>query len=571
MGGLDCQSCSADQFCYVSGCFATGGGSSGGGSDMGGGGGGTAAGGGGGTGNADVELSAVRAAADVDGGAVSLPVDGVLVTYVKPLVVDAGASDPAGFFVQSSAMGPALFVAVDATSVMGGPLAVGDSVRFVVTGLTKNGGVRTATGISGLMKSSSGNPVSGLNREVSAIDFSQAGAIDAYESGLVTLSGTVGGSSASAGSGYRGIPFGTASSPVAADGGFVVQLRLPWALANAQDLTPGCAATLGPVPMWRFNARAQPSAFANSEVTQVACPAPKVSFARATAATSVLVGLDRNVAPASVLAGDFTIGGAGTLNVSMAALTAPRQVTLTTAPQTPGASYTVTAGGITDTRGTAVDAMFASAMFTGFSPDGGMDAGTPDAGHPDAGSCALTNLVISQVKSRGTDGGNDELVELYNPTGAAVTLDNTWVLTARSSTSSTYTGRWIGAGATLAAHAHYLVAGTSYFGPPAADAPLTSGITDTTSLVLAHGGATIDAVCFGAPTDMFDAGYICEGAPANNLPHDNSGAGMSNTDVSIERLPGGALGNCTDTNNNAADFVSRAPSYPHDLASPPVP
>src|SRR5581483_5110748 len=148
---MACQTCSADEFCYVSGCFASGGGS-GGGTDLGGGGGGTSAGGGGGTGNADVELAAVRAAADSDAGAVSLPVDGVLVTYLKPLVADAGASDPPGFFVQSSAMGPALFVAVDATSVPGGPLAVGDSVTFVVTGLTRNGGVRTATAISGLTK-----------------------------------------------------------------------------------------------------------------------------------------------------------------------------------------------------------------------------------------------------------------------------------------------------------------------------------------------------------------------------------------------------------------------------------
>jgi hypothetical protein len=44
----------------------------------------------------DAELAAVRAAADADAGAVMLPVDGALVTYLKPLVPDAGATDPAG-------------------------------------------------------------------------------------------------------------------------------------------------------------------------------------------------------------------------------------------------------------------------------------------------------------------------------------------------------------------------------------------------------------------------------------------------------------------------------------------
>jgi hypothetical protein len=574
--GTACQSCSAGQTCFVSGCFS---------SDSGQGGGG--AGGGG----ADVngELEAIRLAADTDAGQVSLPIDGALVTYLKPLVVDAGASDPAGFFVQSSQQGPALFVAIDATQIAGGPLAVGDNVSFVVTALTKNGGVRTATAVSSLVKSSSGSPVTGLNQAASAVDFGAPGAIDDYESELITTSGTVVANSSSAGSGFRGIPFSTTGSPSAADGGFVVQLRLPWALANQEDLTPGCTATLGPTPMWRFNARAQPSAFAASEVQQVSCPAPKVSFARATAPTAVLVGFDRNVQSTSVSAGDFTIAGAGALNVSAATMTTSRQVTLTTDAQTPGAQYSVSITGILDTRGTSIDSAAATAMFVGYSaPDGGMDggsngtdagvpdAGTTDAGSSDAGTCTLTYVVISQVKSRGAGGASDEFVELYNPTDAGVTLDSTWSLTVRSSASSSYSPRWSGTGQVMPARGHLLIGGSAYAGSVTVDGTLSSGITDEGSLVLSHNGTGVDALCYAFPNDagmlfVFDSSYTCEGLPANNQPHDNTIAGMSNSDVSLERRPGLMLGNCIDTNSNAADFTSLPAAVPHDLASSPTP
>ncbi len=242
------------------GTASSGGGTAalGGGSSAGGGAGAT----GGGTGDVSSQIAAVRAAADADAGTVTLAIDGVLVSYLKPIEPDAGASDPAGFFVQSVQAGPALFVAVDPSTVSGGPLKVGDTVSFTVTGVTKNGGVRTATGITGLSKSSSGSPTTGLTQAISAVDFSAAGAVDGYESELITVSGTIMGFEGSSGSGYRGIPLSTAGTPYAADGGFFEQARLPVALQANEDLTAGCTVSIGPTPLWRFNARAQPdSAF----------------------------------------------------------------------------------------------------------------------------------------------------------------------------------------------------------------------------------------------------------------------------------------------------------------------
>jgi hypothetical protein len=46
---------------------------------------------------------------------------------------------------------------------------------------------------------------------------------------------------------------------------------------------------------------------------------------------------------------------------------------------------------------------------------------------------------------------------------------------------------------------------------------------------------------------------------------------MAGTDASIERKPGGAGGNCTDTGDNASDFTAQTPATPMSTASPPTP
>ena len=84
----------------------------------------------------------------------------------------------------------------------------------------------------------------------------------------------------------------------------------------------------------------------------------------------------------------------------------------------------------------------------------------------------------------------------------------------------------------------------------------------------------VDVVCYAY--DAFTSGllgnfidpFTCAGTPANN-PHDDSNG--TNMDISLERRPGGALGNCTDTMNNAYDFIQQMPADPADLASPPAP
>src|SRR5450432_3485643 len=81
-----------------------------------------------------LQILAVKnaAPATADGGevpsAVSLPIDHAFVTYVRPAV----STDPAGFFLQAEQTGPAVFVAIDPSTLSTTP-APGDDVSMTVT------------------------------------------------------------------------------------------------------------------------------------------------------------------------------------------------------------------------------------------------------------------------------------------------------------------------------------------------------------------------------------------------------------------------------------------------------
>jgi cysteine-rich repeat protein len=190
------------------------------------------------------------------------------------------------------------------------------------------------------------------------------------------------------------------------------------------------------------------------------------------------------------------------------------------------------------------------------------------------GACTATNLLISEIRSRGAGGAGDEFIELYNPTAAAVALNNTWKVEGRSNAAGSYTSRWTGSGKTIPAHGHFLIASAGYTQMPTADEALSTGITDATSVRLTHSGTVVDAVCYAfdaASAASYTAAgstYTCEGTPVSTNPHPTS---ASNTDASIERKPGGAGGNCSDTGDNAADFAVLMPANPQNSQSPPTP
>jgi hypothetical protein len=180
-------------------------------------------------------------------------------------------------------------------------------------------------------------------------------------------------------------------------------------------------------------------------------------------------------------------------------------------------------------------------------------------------SCAANDgvLLISELRTRGPAGGSDDFVELYNPGSVAVTLTSSWTIESRSTTSAGYTVRFTGSGQSVGPGRHFLVGGSAYVGPPTKDASLTTGITDEASVLVRNGGAVVDAVCFSC-SGTFST-HTCEGTKFTKMGCTND------VDASIERKPGGNLGNCIDTDDNSVDFAAIAPSLPQNLASPAVP
>lgn len=175
--------------------------------------------------------------------------------------------------------------------------------------------------------------------------------------------------------------------------------------------------------------------------------------------------------------------------------------------------------------------------------------------------CNLTNLILSEVKWRGTLGAQDDFVEIYNPGNTSVTLTSAWTIESRSETAATYTVRFTGAGQIIPPHEHFLVVGTSpsFTG----DDVLTSGLADEASVVLKNNGTLVDAVCWNCGTNNF-TDQSCQGAPV-------AVTGCANAvDRSIERKPGGTIGNCSDT-NSPDDWQVITPSFPQNLSSAPTP
>jgi hypothetical protein len=499
----------------------------------------------------NAQIAAVRNAADTTPGMVSLPINGAVVTYLKPLVPDAGTSDPAGFFLQGSSMGPALFVAVDPATLAGG-LAPGDLVDLTVTNVAKVSGLRQATAVSNVTISSRGNPVSGFAQSVSNVDFTNSANLDTYESRLISMTGTVTAEPTGAGSGYKSASVDTMGT---VDGGTTIKLRLPAALMDAEAFGPSCSFSLNGAPMWRFNTQAQPSAFASGELSGVSCPGPSLVSASASSPTQVTANFSRDLAAATVDAGVFSITGGSGLTVSGAVLASPRSVTLTTSTQTDMQQYALTAtSALTDTRGTP---------FTGNSVN---FTGTGSA------QC-MPGVVISAVY--GGSGANNafsqDFVELHNRTNTAIDISG-WSIQYASSTGTSWAASTIPS-ATIPAGGYYLIAttnpatgGTALAIPadmtlsPTRDFSGTSGKVAlvNNSMVLPAtscptGGAVVDFVGYGSAN-------CAEGTALGTL---------STTTTGMRKDASGATQACVDTNNNSGDFIVGAAMMPRNSATTP--
>ena len=251
------------------------------------------------------------------------------------------------------------------------------------------------------------------------------------------------------------------------------------------------------------------------------------------------VSISNNGASMLTLTTPFAITGA---DASQFQVGAPGATALA-----PGASTTVsvtflptTAGAKSATLTISSDVGSATVALTGTGQTGGGGGG----------------VVISEMRTRGPSGGNDEFVEIYNNSDSPADIGG-WKLMGSSNTAPTGTRATIGAGVILPARAHFLFAnaGTSgYSGTVPANVTYTTGIADNGGIALTMPDNTIvDQVGIQTTATAYK-----EGSPiATQL--------ATNVDRGYQRKPGSAAITLQDTNDNAADFVLTTPSNPQDL------
>jgi endonuclease G len=309
-------------------------------------------------------IAAARAAAD--GTGLALAIHGVTITYLKPQL-GSTTSDPAGFTIQAARPGPALFVSVDPATLTP-PAAVGDVVDFTITRKGTVYGQPRAQAITSYARTQAGANVGALAQDLSAATDVVAAAAS-YDGELVTVTGTMFGSFAAAGTGFQ--QAGVTTAGIAGNTRF--QLRAPATLVDAIDMVKDCRFTATHVPLGIFVASAtapavaQLDVFASSDVT-LACPAPAVVSVAAPSATSLRLTFSRNIAAGSVLpdGSQFTFDNG--LTASMA-IVSGRTITLATSAQA-GVTYVATiAPSVTDLSGAAV-ARPRTTAFNGFGMPG---------------------------------------------------------------------------------------------------------------------------------------------------------------------------------------------------------
>ncbi|MBK8782519.1 MAG: lamin tail domain-containing protein [Anaerolineales bacterium] len=172
---------------------------------------------------------------------------------------------------------------------------------------------------------------------------------------------------------------------------------------------------------------------------------------------------------------------------------------------------------------------------------------------------SATNIVISEFRTRGPSGGNDEFIEIYNPTNISVDIGN-WEIRVLTGGGTENTRVIITTGVILSAGQYYLVANntaiTGYSGSATPDQTYTTGIVDAGGVAIFDDlGARIDSVGLNTINTLYT-----ENTPLATL--------TLNINQSYERKAGGTNGSCLDDENNSTDFALRNPSNPQNYSSP---
>ena len=168
------------------------------------------------------------------------------------------------------------------------------------------------------------------------------------------------------------------------------------------------------------------------------------------------------------------------------------------------------------------------------------------------------SIVISEFRTRGPNGGNDEFIELYNLSNSTVNIGG-WLIKGSNSSGTVTTRAIINSGTILSPHCHYLLTdsnptGGPYSGSVAGDQTYGVGITDDGGLALSMpDGTIVDQV------GMSSGSVFKEGSTLGPLSLDSNRG--------YERRPGGTSGSGQDTDNNQSDFRLISPSDPQSAGS----
>lgn len=172
---------------------------------------------------------------------------------------------------------------------------------------------------------------------------------------------------------------------------------------------------------------------------------------------------------------------------------------------------------------------------------------------PPSTQAVSSTIVISEFRTRGPNGGNDEFVELFNLSTSPVNIGG-WRLRGSSGTGGTGNRATIAVGTTLQPGCHYLLTHSGYSGAVAGDKTYSTGISDDGGIALINDDGTIvDQV------GLSTGSAFKEGATLNPV--------TTNENRSYERKPGGSGGSGVDTDINSDDFQVTSPSTPQNLSS----
>ncbi len=171
--------------------------------------------------------------------------------------------------------------------------------------------------------------------------------------------------------------------------------------------------------------------------------------------------------------------------------------------------------------------------------------------HPPPVRAISSTVVISEFRTRGPAGGNDEFIELFNLSVSTVDISG-WVIRGSNSDGTVTTRAIIANGVSLNPFCRFLLTNSNtngYSGNIPGNQTYGVGITDDGGIALVNSSGTIiDQV------GMSGGSAFKEGTTLAPL--------TTSTDRSYERRPGGAPGSTQDTDINENDFRLLTPSQP---------